>query len=628
MKIFTINKPYTSEEEKLLQEIAPELNAGFSENGIQLTLKSCESGFTISKDGDSAVIYYSSRSSLARAFGLLNQHYQEAEFKLHQEIRFSTLFAMIDNARDAVMTVDTIKRTCRILSVMGYTSLMLYLEDMFEIGGEPYFGHLRGRFSAAELRECDDYAYALGIEIIPCIQTLAHLNGIFRWERFRRINDCTDILLADSEETYSFLDSAIGTLSSVFRSRNINIGMDEAHLVGAGRYMQQNGFCDRTEIILRHLGRVTDICRKYRLHPAMWSDMFFRMQSENRLYYDLTAEITPEIAAMVPEDIELVYWDYYHNDTAIYDAMLEKHANFNNPIQFAGGMWKWMGPAPIIRTSLEFSAAALESVINHRIKTVGVTSWSDNGSTCPLFSSLAVWQYYAEAAWNGTPDESSLNNRLLACTGLSLYDILMLDLPNTPPDNGRNPTANPGLYLLFQDALLGLYDRHIIAGRCGEYYAEAAEKLDKAEKTVSGQWKYMFTVSAALCRVLSEKAELGLNIKSAYDSKNFKLLEEIADNNIPKLLSYIEELHGKLRKQWLKEYKSAGLEVQDIRYGALKERIRRTGDTLKSYLNGEFPRIEELEQPRLYRDCREENSREPLGLEVYSWSETATPNIL
>ena len=47
MKIFTINKPYTSEEEKLLQEIAPELNAGFSENGIQLTLKSCESGFTI-----------------------------------------------------------------------------------------------------------------------------------------------------------------------------------------------------------------------------------------------------------------------------------------------------------------------------------------------------------------------------------------------------------------------------------------------------------------------------------------------------------------------------------------------------------------------------------------------------
>lgn len=64
----------------------------------------------------------------------------------------------------------------------------------------------------------------------------------------------------------------------------------------------------------------------------------------NRLYYDLEVEIPPEIAASIPQDVELIYWDYYHGSPAVYDAMLGKHDRFSNPVQFVGGMWKWMGP--------------------------------------------------------------------------------------------------------------------------------------------------------------------------------------------------------------------------------------------------------------------------------------------
>lgn len=46
---------------------------------------------------------------------------------------------------------------------------------------EPYFGAYRGRYSAAEIREMDDYAQKFGVELVPCIQTLAHLHNALKW---------------------------------------------------------------------------------------------------------------------------------------------------------------------------------------------------------------------------------------------------------------------------------------------------------------------------------------------------------------------------------------------------------------------------------------------------------------
>jgi ADP-ribosylglycohydrolase len=64
---------------------------------------------------------------------------------------------------------------------MGYNTLMLYTEDTFEIEDEPYFGYMRGRYTKEELSEIDAFAASLGIEVIPCMQTLAHLPAALRW---------------------------------------------------------------------------------------------------------------------------------------------------------------------------------------------------------------------------------------------------------------------------------------------------------------------------------------------------------------------------------------------------------------------------------------------------------------
>jgi N-acetyl-beta-hexosaminidase len=73
---------------------------------------------------------------------------------------------------------------------------------------------MRGRYTKEEMKEIDAFAASLGISVIPCIQTLAHLNAIFRWKKFP--NDCDDILLTDDERTYELIENMLSTLSECF----------------------------------------------------------------------------------------------------------------------------------------------------------------------------------------------------------------------------------------------------------------------------------------------------------------------------------------------------------------------------------------------------------------------------
>ncbi|MBR3961408.1 MAG: hypothetical protein IKK13_04255, partial [Clostridia bacterium] len=60
------------------------------------------------------------------------------------------LGVMLDCSRNGVMRVDTVKRYAKLLSDMGYNTLMLYTEDTFEVDNQPFFGYMRGRYTKEE----------------------------------------------------------------------------------------------------------------------------------------------------------------------------------------------------------------------------------------------------------------------------------------------------------------------------------------------------------------------------------------------------------------------------------------------------------------------------------------------
>ena len=82
----------------------------------------------------------------------------EEKYTLSSSPMFKTNGAMVDMSRNVVMNVKTVKLMLRKMALMGQNMFMLYTEDTYEIEGRPYFGHMRGRYTKAEMKELDAYA--------------------------------------------------------------------------------------------------------------------------------------------------------------------------------------------------------------------------------------------------------------------------------------------------------------------------------------------------------------------------------------------------------------------------------------------------------------------------------------
>ena len=285
---------------------------------------------------------------------------------------------------------------------------------------------------------------------------------MLKWYPYHELRDTPDILLVDYPATYQFLDKMIQSATAPFRSNRIHIGMDEAHHLGLWRYLQQNGYENRFEIMQKHLQKLMMLLKKYQLKPMMWSDMFFRMGSQTGDYYDLKAEIPEEIIAQIP-DIDMVYWDYYHVQEQEYDILLQKHQNLQQKIIFAGGIWTFNGIAPNYGQTFRSSTSALNACKKQNIEEIFVTVCLDDGAETPLATIFPGLLLYAEHTYQEIVTEKELQERFDLYYDMKLDDWLLLtQFDETPGVIKDNLTSSaPSKFLLWQDILLGLYDQNI-----------------------------------------------------------------------------------------------------------------------------------------------------------------------
>ena len=342
------------------------------------------------------------------------------------EKKFDTFGVMIDMSRNAVMSMDGLRRFLPLLKKMGYNMVMLYTEDTYEVDGEPYFGYMRGRYTKAEMKEIDAFAESLEMTVIPCIQTLAHLNAIFRWNQFPR--DCDDILLTDDERTYELIDRMFATLSECFKSRKIHIGMDEAHMLGRGKHLDIHGYEKTIDVMNRHLLKVIEIAKKYGYEVMLWSDMYFR--SWNNSVARIPKCVMPkEIVESVPKDIIPVYWDYYQTNEEAYSDMIENHKQLSDKTWFAGGAWCWYGMIPYNRFTIDAMLPAIDACKKHKIRNVFMTMWGDDGAECSHFSQLPSLYYLAQYA-KGVTDEAKIKAGFKRLVGIEFDEFMNIDCPN------------------------------------------------------------------------------------------------------------------------------------------------------------------------------------------------------
>ena len=501
------------------------------------------------------------------------------------------LGVMIDCSRNAVMSASGLKRFIDVICKMGYDRLLLYMEDVYEIEGEPLFGYMRGRYSKSELKELDEYALSKGIELVPCIQTLAHLNQIFSWGTYAKINDVNDILLVGEERTYRLIDRMLKTCFECFSTKSIHIGMDEAHMLGLGKYLDKHGYTDRNELFLQHLNKVCDMAVNYGFKPMIWSDMFFHLAFGQ--YYVKDGEIPKWVREKVPKCVELVYWDYYSEDKDLYFSMIEKHLAFDNPVSFAGGAWKWACFTPINGYSIPKTELALRACNQYGIKDRMITLWGDDGNECPAYAVLPTLMYFAECS-RGNYDLENVKQKFNELFEENFDDFILLDLRF--PDNfqKKSPESNGAKAMFYCDPFIGKYDSAVYGtGAERKQYELFAEQIREAKKR-SKNYGYIFELYEKLCDFLSVKYDLGYRSREAYQAKDKKTLRALVDD-YQKAEEKLEIFHKAFQKTWYQDNKPSGFDVQELRIGGLLLRLKSCQERIEKYLSGEITQIEELE---------------------------------
>lgn len=622
--MLVINKRRLSKEQLLFAEhIGLKLSDDgydvFFEKGNELSVEVLEKKIVVS---------FSKKVESFRGLSLLKNTNIKVGTKIVQKARFKNLAAQCDCSRNSVPKIETLKKYILDIASLGFNQLYLYTEDTFEVKEYPYFGYLRGRYSGAEIKELDSFAALFGVELIPAVQTLAHLNAIFHWKEFENIHDISDILLCDDEKTYEFLDKMISSVREMYSTDKINIGMDEAHLLGLGKYLDNNGYTEKLDIFMKHINRVVEIVRKYNFKPMMWSDMYFKI-AVGKCNYDMLAavDISDDAIKLIPSDMTLVYWNYSSADKLYFDNMISCHKKMKRDIAFAGGFRKWVGFCPNLEVSFNSSRVALQSMVENGVDTVIMTGWGDNGAEGALYLTLPGLVMFSESCYSDNSDEV-IDEKLKTLFGYSLEDFRKLQLPNFPNTivgEQVNIFSNAHKPILWNDPLVGVYDRHILEGYNG-YFAKISKELEALMKK-GNRFSYLFETIYYMCDFLSEKSELGNMLRRAYKSGNKAKLKELL-SRLPIIIEKLDAFHQTFRKNWMHESKPFGFDVQDMRFGTLRARLVYTAEVLEDYLCGKTDSIPELDEDILYYDCRKNASDLPLHTFINDWSSIATVNVL
>lgn len=606
-----------------LQEI---IDIKIDEDGLVVTCEQGDDGLNVEKKNDCAEIIYEKKCEFFRGLLILIENQDKEELQIKQKASFEFNGEMIDNSRNSVINMKTAKEIIMYSALLGLDNILLYNEETFEVKEHPYFGYMRMGYTQDDVRTLSAFGKEFGVNIIPCIQTLAHLAQTLRWKCNWDIRDHADTLLVEEEKTYQLIDDVMRSWRECVDTDIINIGMDEAFYLGRGAYIDKHGYKSRTELMIEHLKKVIDICHKYNFKKIMmWSDMFFRLMFGEDYYSE--KPLDEEILKLVPSDVMLVYWDYYSISEEKYDHMFKKHLQFNNEIGFAGGAWKWSGIVPAINHSHMVSKMSLKKARENGIKTVFTTAWGDNGAEASIFTMLPILALHAEVSYSVVDVDSAVSSKLMALTGYNLEEFFLLCEPNKTPTNNLIPHHNPCKYLFFQDILMGLFDYHV-NDEFPAWFADCRERLERLAERNS-KFSYMFDTIAHLCSVLELKSNIGVQLKKAYDAKDKKELAHIANEVIPEMLNRVQVYYRVFKKQWMNESRPGGFDVQDLRFGGLIMRSKSAIEAINHYLNGDTDHISELDIDRLPFDCRDtaKDSDLDLNIDCNFWNYIVTPNV-
>lgn len=543
----------------------------------------------VSKDGLNLYVECATESEMGRCLLLAVQLIKNGvDTTVLENAQFRTMGIMLDMSRAGVMKVSKVKEYMEYLCLLGLNTLYLYMEDVYEVEGYPYFGYLRGRYTKEELKEIDAYGNRLGLEVIPCIQTLGHFEQYLKWQEAAEIKDTDKVLLAGNDQTYCFIEKLIETLSDCFTTKKIHIGLDESFDLGLGKYLTKNGYKPQADIFAEHIQRVKEILNRYGMEPIIWGDMYFSFGKDIFSAYCPDAVIPERARELFPEEFSITYWDYYHTQQEYYESMIDKHRQISKNLVFAGGIWTWNGLVPDYHKTFATMNAAMPACKRKNVQDVFAAVWGDDGCETDYMFSLPGAVLLAEHCYRPYIDDASVDAKCRLLFGVDLRSLRLMGDAVHPKDGETLSVKR----ILYSDILAGLADCDTADPEIIQHYHRLEHEFQRYAKA-EGSFQDYFTYLACICRTAADKVEISIQIHQK------DKLEQVRDVLLPALKEDYLALKNIHMLLWYRNYKPFGFEVMDGRYGTKYARIDTAIYRIDAYLKGDISALEEVDEKRL-----------------------------
>lgn len=558
------------------------------------------------KDNEATIVYGGGTPKFFRALMILCEalYCGKSEFSKKDTPYFTKNGIFLDISRNAALNIASLKYFIRQTAAAGLNTIYLYMEDMFEVEELPYFGYTRGRYSKKEIKELCAYGDIYGVELIPHIESFAHLEKYLCYDHTAPIKNNARTLLAGEPATYEFLDKLIKNISETFTSRTIGLGGDEVYTANKDNYSEINGDRPLEDVYFEHMNEVYKITKKYGLNPFMDNDMYFHLRSKiappSCYPCHTQVEFEDELKDKVPEDMGKIFWNYQETDPDKMVTMMELSKKLGGDLMWLGSMRMWQSLCMQYSHTITNILIGTASCKKTGIKKAALATFEDSGLV-PHFFMLPAVHILAQLDYNEEYDEDDIKSKVKFLYNADYNDFLEMEKADFVHENGNYEFATK--YLLYNDPLIGLLDKEIEGLDLRNYYGKLV-KYYQNRGNASGPLSLSFKHFKGMLSILELKADFGIRLKAAYDESDTEALLRLADEAII-IKRRIEDFLSKEREFAVKYYRGCGFEKFEMRIATMASRFETVRYRVMAYLNGELEKIDELEGKRLrYDHCR------------------------
>jgi hypothetical protein len=307
---------------------------------------------------------------------------------------------MLDVSRGKVPTMGELLRLVEGLHALRANQLQLYVEHTFAWPGHEDAWREASPLTAAQVRALDDACAAVGIELVPNLNTFGHMERWLRHPRYRALAECPEGwfhpltgqfkefpgTLRPDQASLDFVDALLADYLPCFRSRQVNLGGDEPWELGQGFSKAAVAERGKHRVYLDHLRKLCALSTARDHTPQFWGDI---------LLEDLA------LAQEAPAEAVPVVWGYDAGHP--FDTQCGRLRELGRRYLVAPGTSTWQSFTGRLDNGLTNQDEAIASARRHGARGVLLTSWGDNGNHQPWPTNWPAMVAGLTQAWTGQP---------------------------------------------------------------------------------------------------------------------------------------------------------------------------------------------------------------------------------